>query len=328
LSPSPSAQWAYSPIRDAHAGAVIALVDGAANERAVAETAAFLADGLRLPLALVAPAPGRRSTIPDPFDWSARRTRAHRDLVRLRDTLGIHADEVSLHPDGLEEFIGSGSGVRGSAPLVVVPQALIGRDLADHVKLLVRGQAEAVLIVPPGYRPDTTSTLSMLVPLDGSSDAQAALSLATRMAQRLDAELVLASVVPDSIFSFGAPAATDLALKDELQRHNRAAACAWLEQTRRHLADQGLAVSSRCLTGDARSSLRKLVSELAPDVVVLSPRGRGGESCRDLEIGSTARFLVENLETPVLLTGSRRIRQESPSIDGAQVIGPRPAQAA
>lgn len=148
---------------------------------------------------------------------------------------------------------------------------------------------------------------SILVPLDGSSFAEQALPLASRIAQRIDSKLRLTLVhgLPSAPID---PAAAKLFTSIELA--TRKSERSYLRAIQARLRDGGTRLASAVtLTGKAGPALAQYVREMGIDLVVMSTHGRGG--IRRAWLGSVADYLIRNLEVPVLLV---RPRESEPGL--------------
>lgn len=288
-------------------GPVIACVDDARDSRAVVRAAAEYAQSFECPLILfhVLEHDGDPSRLPDPFEWNLRRQEVRRELDRLRQGLPDLSQDVLLELNEGDWITALGDRESGPGTLLVVgaPQRRASRLGASRTaRLLAEAHPGSVLMVPRDYAPRAIGPTRIAVPIDGSNFAEAALVEAVRLARPLNAELLLVHAVPDAgLADFGPPATSDLELRLAVEQRNEQVACAFLETTRRRLLDQGLAVRSLCLKGEARTALLRALEREAPDLVVLSPKGQGGRRCSDLSIGSTASYLLDHLGGPVLL---------------------------
>ena len=133
----------------------------------------------------------------------------------------------------------------------------------------------------------------LMVPLDGSRLAEAALPAAVLLAQKLKASLTLMHVIernaPREVHGERHLILADEAnayLDEVVQR-----ACPPDLQVARHVHMQEVA--------DVGQSIADHVRELSPDLIVMCTHGRGG--LRDLMFGSVAQQVVARVSSPVLL---------------------------
>ena len=144
---------------------------------------------------------------------------------------------------------------------------------------------------------DPSSFRSILVPLDGSSFAEQAVSLASGIAQRAGSKLRLTLVhgLPPAPID---PAAAKLFTSIELA--TRKSERSYLRGIQARLRDGGTRLASAVtLTGKVGPALAQYVREMGIDLVVMSTHGRGG--IRRAWLGSVADHLIRTLEVPVLL---------------------------
>jgi nucleotide-binding universal stress UspA family protein len=138
----------------------------------------------------------------------------------------------------------------------------------------------------------------ILVPLDGSLAAEAALGVATGIARRTGATLELALVfTPVAAALAAAPVAVDYAELDQIQFDEEEA---YLQRVTRRLADEpGLVVNAQHQRGPVVLALAGAVRESRADLVVMTTHGRGAVG--RLWLGSVADGLIRVSRAPVLL---------------------------
>jgi nucleotide-binding universal stress UspA family protein len=133
----------------------------------------------------------------------------------------------------------------------------------------------------------------LLVPLDGSRLAEAALPAAVHLAQQLQAALTLLHVIERQ-----APQAVHG--ERHLTRPDEASA--YLDEIARRACPAGLQVARHVHTAavaDVAQSIVEHGRELRPDLIVMCTHGQGG--LRDLVFGSIAQQVVARGAVPVLL---------------------------
>jgi nucleotide-binding universal stress UspA family protein len=148
----------------------------------------------------------------------------------------------------------------------------------------------------------------ILVPLDGSPRAESALPLATRVARKHGAELVLVHVVPVPELTRVYPLATeDVELEQKLIERNERVGRLYIDQLRAQVSERGLRVGAVLTRGrDIRSELLRITSESQADLVVVAAHGRSGRTERPL--GSVSGHLAEHCTTPLLIVRERSRR--------------------
>lgn len=140
----------------------------------------------------------------------------------------------------------------------------------------------------------------LLVPLDGSGLAEAALPAAACMAECFGAKVTAIHIIEHD-----APQAVhgDRHLTDAHEAE------AYLQDVGRRFFSAGIALAHHVHTAAMKDVARGIVlheSELAPDLIVMSTHGRGG--LRDMLFGRIAQQVVASGNLPVLL-----IRAEAPT---------------
>ena len=131
---------------------------------------------------------------------------------------------------------------------------------------------------------------SILVPLDGSSFAEAALPTAVSLARRMDAAVCVVNVrepIPTL-----AP--------EQWESVTEAWSTAYLNDVERRLKDLGdVEVRSEVLEGDVAGAVSDHASATDADLLVMSTHGRGAAS--RFWLGSTADAVLRHVLVPVLL---------------------------
>ncbi len=247
------------------------LGDAASAERYLADVAAALTSvGVHTRVAVVPATDGVAETI-----------------ARCCDELQASLIALTTHGQG---------GLRGLLFGRIAQQVL---QLAERPTLVVRSRAGEHL---PTRQPVPLHRL--LVPLAGPSERDAALPLASRLAQCLQAELVLARIVPsperlsvaESAPSVFLPTATAalLALERERAEEELRAVAATLPA--------GTPITIQVTQGDVVEELAALAATC--HLVVLATHGRAG--LPGWLAGSVAARLLERTPTPLLLVPYQR----------------------
>ncbi|MFC2968230.1 universal stress protein [Acidimangrovimonas pyrenivorans] len=260
----------------------------------------------------------------DPVDWELTRREEEAELGKLAEDVGVVPEMQPEVMGGTPADCICHKARESGADLIAL--GVGGRDhwgelsLGGTVRKVAEHVAGSVLIVPDASthdKPPRAQGGRILVALDTSSQAEAALPIAVRIAQSLDAELVLLHAVPDIRLSgFGPPEAGDETLRDSLCRRNERVAKSYLERIRALLPADRLRARVRLLSGeDPRRAIARAVREEGAGLVILSARGLGAHS--DRPIGSTAEYLLAGATVPVLLVrrddaAARRNRQAAP----------------
>jgi nucleotide-binding universal stress UspA family protein len=144
----------------------------------------------------------------------------------------------------------------------------------------------------------------LLLPLDGSHLAEAAIPAAVYLAHTLGAWVTLIHII-------------EREAKGEIhgERHLTTAdeACAYLDEVAGRAFPPGIQVDRHIHTvgtDDLPQSILDHVEELAPDLIVLCTHGSGG--LRDFIFGSMAQQVIARGKTPVLLIRPHDSGQEAP----------------
>jgi nucleotide-binding universal stress UspA family protein len=150
---------------------------------------------------------------------------------------------------------------------------------------------------------DSRSLSEILVPLDGSAAAEAALAPAARMARLWGARVILVRIVQPVLLTADPASSLPLIYDEELTRMECDAAQSYLGQIAERLRQQGVEASSLALRGGATAgAILELLQERQFGLVALATHGRGGIG--RIVLGSVADKLVRAAEVPVLVIRS------------------------
>ncbi|MFC6259355.1 universal stress protein [Levilactobacillus fujinensis] len=135
----------------------------------------------------------------------------------------------------------------------------------------------------------------ILVPMDGSKNAHAALVEATKLAQKLGAKLFIVSVASDQTYAhYGAE------FGSEIITHFKDAATTFLESAVEEVKQQGVPVETSFKVGLPKPTIAKtLPAELNTTLTVIGRSGVHGLG--KAIMGSTTNYVVQNSETSVLV---------------------------
>jgi nucleotide-binding universal stress UspA family protein len=184
-----------------------------------------------------------------------------------------------------------------------VQRAWLG-SVADR---LIRSLDIPVLLVPASSAEtviaDTTIS-RLLVPLDGSSRAEATLEHAVALARLFDAPIQLVQVVAPAVFdSQPATAGVD----EQLTGIRKSIAQDYLDDVAERLREQGVAATATAVVGTSvAGTLAALTRPDPTDLVAIATHGRSGVP--RLMLGSVADKLIRSADTPVLVCRPRKGR--------------------
>jgi nucleotide-binding universal stress UspA family protein len=137
----------------------------------------------------------------------------------------------------------------------------------------------------------------IIVPLDGSLQAEAALPLVQLFAKTFGNPVLLLRVATQPLLldgGFGNAAIVEDALKWSIEESE-----SYLKVKRAELESQGLTVRVRSMLGPTSTCIKDTVEGLKAGLVVMTSHGRGWLG--RLMVGSVAKDLLGQLETPILL---------------------------
>lgn len=139
----------------------------------------------------------------------------------------------------------------------------------------------------------------IMVPLDGSKQAEAALEYACDLAQKYSASLHLIRVCwgPMQVLLEGEPV---LNRPESLQLEEESAQ-KYLQQLEEALRVQGQVCQVETATGDPAECIIDSVAEHAIDLIVITSRGRTG--LKRFLMGSVAERVARHAGCPVLIVG-------------------------
>lgn len=214
-------------------------------------------------------------------------------IIAVRD--GTPTEEIITYAEEIEaDAVCMATHARGGISRVVVG------SVAERV---VHDAPLPVLLIRPDVAvPEIPSHAPVIVPLDGSPRAEAALPYATDLAKRLDAPLVLVRVWNAAPPIIPGPYAfeMDQMVFEEIEEATAESATSYLNATARWLRGD-VAVETACLHGEATEQLATYLRARRPGIVVMGAHGRSGVP--RWVMGSVAIALVRAAVTPILLIG-------------------------
>jgi len=269
-------------------------LDGTQEARATLPYAAALATpGTEIILLTVVPSDGDTDTVRAGLETAAQRLRVAGQMVRTEIAVGDPAERIvdtAVNLDaGMIVMASHGRGALGR---------LIYGSVADRVAreatiptMVVR--ARQVELGPVGIT-------RLVVPLDGSPRAEAALPAATAISRRLGSPIFLVRVVdPADLMppAVGMGEAIPFEIYDEAEKEMEQDARNYLDAVAKKLHEQGLPVATDVLMGPPASSIEDATH--LGDVLVISSHERTGVM-RWL-LGSVAEKLTREDKSPVIL---------------------------
>ena len=150
----------------------------------------------------------------------------------------------------------------------------------------------------------------IVVPLDGSPLAAAALEPAVALARHFGAGLVLVRVVAIFYEPFAGEAAAYVPIDADAEL---AAARRYLDEIAAPLRASGLAVATRAEVGFPAATIAAVANEVDAMLVALATHGRGGIG--RMALGSVATGTIQRAEVPLLL-----VRPFDPGLPAERVV--------
>jgi nucleotide-binding universal stress UspA family protein len=295
---------------------IAACVDTSAMARDVIAHAVAIANAMQGELTLIRVLETRPpgGTPADPVEWEIRRREAWDALGRIVEQQAggiadIKAQVVEGHPAEQIWLWARDHDVALTVFCTHGEDNVMGRTLGKTASLVINGAIGSFLLVPRSATHEPVVRYRrILVPLDGSCQAESVLPFAVKLARANDGEIVLVHVVPVAeLTEIGPLEAEAIELRQRLIARNERVARDYLDRIRGRLADQGIAVRGLVLRdGDVRRRLARSVVDEAADLVVLSAHGRGGHA--DVPHGSIAAYQLAHATTPLLIMNQRSAR--------------------
>jgi len=171
-------------------------------------------------------------------------------------------------------------------------------SVADKV---VRAASQPVaLIRATGEEVSKPAFGRILLPLDGSGEAESVLPYAEELALRLSSEIILVSVVPPVSAVYAFPGETVQFPYTEADVHlMKGNAEAYLENVKARLEAKGLRPSLKVLVGNTAEEVITAAERAHADLVAMSTHGRSGVS--RWAFGSVTDKVLREGTTPILL---------------------------
>jgi nucleotide-binding universal stress UspA family protein len=315
---------------------VTACVDGSRVGVDVLRQASAMARIFGVPLVIVhvLESSTPEHTPQDPLDWHVQRQAAEAYLDQLvsgvRGSGNVPVARELLHGRAAEQICRRSTAT--TANLTV-----LGRygehgpstwRLSGTARKILEAVPGSVLLVPDAHEVADVAAeyRRVMVPLDGSSLAERAVTVAARVAGAHETELLLVHVVPQAgVVRIGPPGEHDSELERRVTERNEEVARTYLDRIRARLRADGIAARVLVLRpGDARTRLVDLVAEEAIDLVVCSAHGHSrppSTSC-----GSVAEHLLTHVSVPMLVLRQSQRQPDPDSSPGSDTR--RPVQAA
>jgi nucleotide-binding universal stress UspA family protein len=174
-------------------------------------------------------------------------------------------------------------------------------SVADH---LLRHLEVPVMLIRPRERGSSAKRPLVIkrtmVPLDGSSLAEAALAPAAMLARLLDMELLLLQVVPPLLVDIPPMGPRSIGFYQEAMTLVQSEAEEYLQAVAKRLGQDGVAARTRVVLGPGPAGMILAVARHSRvGLVTIATRGHGG--IRRLTLGSVADKVVRGVEIPVLV---------------------------
>ena len=249
------------------------------------------------------------ATPPDPASWQIARTEAEQYLAQVAarlSELGLHTRTAVLEGNVAEQILCCAD--REDFDLIVlashgekgVSEWALG---STAEKVLARARS-SVLVVPverPAGQPASEAPLErILVPLDGSPQAESLLPQLGRLAREGGATLILLHVAtPLQLFESRSSSSESADVLRRLEAYNEREARRYLGRIRERLSREGCTARELFERGDPRSILPSVASRERVDLIAITSHGRTGD--RSCSYGDTAAHLLRSAPVPVLM---------------------------
>lgn len=291
---------------------IAACVDTSSFAQKVIPHALTVATALGSPVTLLRVLEAKPSSPvpPDPVEWDIRLREAQDEVEKLADERRLEVDHIDSQviEGGAAEQISHWANDHGVELTVLCTHGDSGVTewgLGSTAQKLMDRAHGSLLLVPSGSA--TTHVVHyrrILVPLDGSSQAESVLPLAIRLARAERAELIFVHVVPVPELTEVGPLENEaVELRERLVQRNERVAHEYLDRIRARVSGD-LLVRTLLLRGtEVRSGLGRAIADEVPDLVVLAAHGRGRHS--DVAFGSVAAHLIAHAVIPLLIVRRR-----------------------
>jgi len=141
---------------------------------------------------------------------------------------------------------------------------------------------------------------AIMVPTEGSDSEKAAISLATKLAQRFEADLRLVRVLSAPIGSDTLPRTQVLEITEDAIREERLARLRKLETLGSEVRARGdIRVITALEDGPVAATLKGYANKFNVDLIVMSSHSRGG--IKRVTLGSVTDYLIRRTNIPVLV---------------------------
>ena len=176
--------------------------------------------------------------------------------------------------------------------------------MGSQIDKVLRGCEQPILLVRPrgeGAGGEAAGRLSkIIVPLDGSNAAEAALPFAEELAKVLGLEIILVQVVSiETNVYFGSIGPESWGVAGDLLQRLAEVASGYLTDLAKQLKDRGLRVQWEVLLGWPALRIVDFAKETPDSLVVMTTHGRSG--FRRWVLGSVADEVVRKTGEPVLV---------------------------
>ena len=237
--------------------------------------------------------------------------------ARVRERLGRSVSSAVLQGLPVVETLARYTRELGADLVVMTTHGRGGLQrawLGSVTDQLIRSAEVPVLVVRPGEAgaaPHAWNPGEILVALDGSSLAEAALEPAVEVARLWDAELSLVQVVQPIVPSHGPHLTFPLGYSDQVTAMRRDSAQDYIRDIAERVRESGVRASGVAVIGSAvPETLIELAEPERVGLIVLATHGLGG--VRRMVLGSVADKVVRGANVPVLVvrpTGRRARRK-------------------
>ncbi len=191
---------------------------------------------------------------------------------------------------------------------------LILGDVAD--KVLARSPVPVLLVRASEPEPELMdASPTLLVPLDGSASAEAALRAATTLSVQLGGRIVLLYAAP-VVSPALAPRAESAVRMSAQAQESREEMQQYLEDVTGALCAEGVEAQVEINTGDTVDTIVATARDHMVTLIVMATRGRTGRSRAVL--GSVAAGVLQKGATPIVLTGPL-VSEHAPRETGASL---------
>ena len=286
---------------------LLACIDESPVSRAIVPHARAIANGLgyRFQILQVIESEHALHAPCDPVEWEIKRRETAESLDELVRYYNIPIEEIdclALEGRAADQINACTKGAqRAIVAFCRKDDSAIGH-IGESAREFLESSRASVFMIPAGTsRSLVAHYSSILVPLDGSSRAEAAIPIAISIAQSQNANIVLAHAITDpTITQTQANDSEMIELRSRFVEHSKQLAKAYLQRVKQRYSGSGIDIKSELLVGhDSRREIVSAATGFNCSLIVLASHGVSGHD--DVPTGDVAGFIIARSPIPALM---------------------------